>query len=64
MNNARHLREFDFSNIYHASRIKGFFQIVDRKKLAMAASTIRYRKPLRMFSLYKVIANLQKCSKY
>ncbi|XP_047986063.1 protein THEM6-like [Leguminivora glycinivorella] len=55
MNNARYLRALDFSRIHFYDRTGLYEKLAAVKGAAlMGASTIRYRRPLDIFSLYKV----------
>ncbi|KAG7160227.1 protein THEM6-like [Homarus americanus] len=59
INNARYLRAMDFGRVNHCIRA-GIFQALTRKntKLLVAASTIRYRKPVYLFMPYMLHSQL------
>ena len=55
MNNARFLRLMDFGRFDHMMRSRLFHAVTGKGKGALvAASTIRYRKPLWIFLPYKL----------
>jgi len=57
MNNARYLREHDFGRFDQATRSRVLVLAMQRGgAFPASAITIRYRQPLMMFSLYKVVS--------
>ncbi|KAK8752690.1 hypothetical protein OTU49_006877 [Cherax quadricarinatus] len=59
INNARYLRAMDFGRIDHCIRA-GIFKAVsmNKAKLLVAATTIRYRKPVYLFMPYRLHSQL------
>ncbi|XP_045610981.1 protein THEM6 [Procambarus clarkii] len=59
INNARYLRAMDFGRVDHCLRA-GIYQAVamQKAKLLVAASTIRYRKPVYLFMPYRLHSQL------
>ncbi|XP_014475683.1 PREDICTED: protein THEM6 [Dinoponera quadriceps] len=59
MNNARYLRELDFARFYFYDRTEIYGTIVKRGGSAVqGASSIRYRRAIPIFTLYKVTTKL------
>ncbi|XP_046743224.1 protein THEM6-like [Diprion similis] len=62
MNNARFLRELDFSRIDFYHRTGLYEGVVSRKATVLqGATTVRYRKPLPIFAFYQVTTRLVYC---
>ncbi|XP_071523304.1 protein THEM6-like [Panulirus ornatus] len=59
INNARYLRAMDFGRVDHCIRA-GLYQAVKKQnaKVLVAASTIRYRKPVYLFMPYRLNSQL------
>ena len=59
MNNARYLRELDFARFHYYDR-SGIFGEITKKGggAVQGASWIRYRRPLSLFSTYKVTSKV------
>lgn len=55
MNNARYIRELDFAR-FHFYGLTGLYEEVRRKRggAVQGASSVRYRKTIPIFSLYKI----------
>lgn len=59
MNNARFLRELDFSRLDYYHRTGLYHAILSRKGTALqGATTARYRKPMSIFTFYQVTTKL------
>ncbi|XP_076031498.1 uncharacterized protein LOC143019598 [Oratosquilla oratoria] len=59
MNNARYLREMDFGRFEFFGRSRLFKTLMDRgAQVMVAATTIRYRKPIFVFSPYRLVSKL------
>lgn len=59
MNNARYLRELDFAR-FHFYGLTGLYEAVRKRKggAVQGASSVRYRKTIPIFNLYKVETRL------
>lgn len=55
MNNARYIRELDFAR-FHFYGLTGLYEEVRRQRggAVQGASSVRYRKTIPIFSLYKI----------
>ncbi|XP_068203971.1 protein THEM6-like [Palaemon carinicauda] len=59
INNSRYLRAMDFGRLDHIVRSRILtFTGKDRPKLLVAASTIRYRKPVYIFMPYRLVSQI------
>jgi acyl-CoA thioesterase FadM len=55
MNNARYIRELDFARFHFYDRSGLYHQVLKMKGNALqGASTIRYRRTIPIFSIYKI----------
>jgi hypothetical protein len=55
MNNARYIRELDFARFHFYDRSGLYRQVLKMKGNALqGASTIRYRRTIPIFSIYKI----------
>jgi hypothetical protein len=68
MNNARYIRELDFARFHFYDRSGLYRQVLKMKGNALqGASTIRYRRTIPIFSIYKidtkVSRQLRSCSR-
>ncbi|KAK9876586.1 hypothetical protein WA026_013965 [Henosepilachna vigintioctopunctata] len=59
MNNARFLRELDFAKIDFFER-SDLFRLIRKHKgsICLGATTVRYRRYIKLFSLYKIISKI------
>lgn len=61
MNNARFIRELDFARVDFYERT-GLFKLIKAKggSLAMGATTIRYRRFIKLFNRFKITSKVSK----
>lgn len=65
MNNARYLRELDFAKIDFNERTGLYNEIRKRKgSMVLGATTIRYRRFIRLFSRYYITSKVSQIYRY
>lgn len=63
INNARYLRAMDFGRVSHCLRTGIDKAMVQHKaSMLVAASTIRYRKPVYLFMPYRLLSQVSSCA--
>ena len=64
MNNSRYFRELDFARADFYERTNFYYEVCRQGKgVVQSASTIRYRRYLKPFSIYKITSRVSKLIK-